>query len=166
VHSLPCVCVCKCVGHYPVLPRAVTAESLFDRQRQDKPEKYSFDGDDDFDDEELVLDYFDFKETSPSSDKLQQRRQFHRSAATLPTVPSWSDDGAEATPIRNNVSVSASMKKSTERRRQVNQSQQLQQRPSVPLYVDPFSGRRHRIITARRDDVLYTTHNAWNVEEI
>lgn len=158
-----------------MLPRADTAATVFDRDRRrhDTPEGHSL-GDDD-DDEELVFDYFNFNDASPAFDKPLRRRQFHRSAATLPTVPSWSDDVEEtAASSRSRTAVAASAKKTMERRGLVNQSQQqklqqqqqqqLQRRQAVPSYVDPFS--RQRMITARRDDVLYTTHSAWQLDEI
>lgn len=145
------------------------AATVGNRRLSFKPEDHLPDDDED---DELVLDYFDFDDTpSSSTSKLGPRRRFHRSAATLPTVPSWGDNDTNKTDSdradsRRRISASAPAKKATDRRRQMGQlpQQQAQKPTAVPSYAEPFS--RQRIITARRDDVMYTNHNAWRVDEL
>lgn len=154
--------LCFCAGDAAILSnRRIFAE----------PEDHLSD-----DDEELVLDYFNFDDTpSSSTEQLGARRRFHRSAATLPTVPSWADDDADEAERcradgRRRVSATAPVKKATDRRRQIGQLQQQQNQhqvpklTTVPPFAVPFS--RQRIITARRDDVMYTNHNAWHVDQL
>lgn len=95
---------------------------------------------DDQDDDELVLDYFNY-DTKPSS-----TRRFHRSAATLPVAPSDS---------------TVAVDKQEDRRTQM--SKKSEQRRLPPGYVEPFIGPK--MITARRDDVLYTK-SAWLLDEL
>jgi hypothetical protein len=138
----------------------------------------------DDDDEELVFDYFNYQEkpvptrlahpiaaaaaaAEPSCSPVTDApRRFHRSAATLPVAPAIPSDVKD-----RRISLMHKSKKSEQRQRLRGLQQQQQQNgaspslqlPGPPSYVEPFVAGR--MITARRDDVLYT-HSAWHLDEL